>query len=81
MQVNELGSPIPFDDSLRGLQRGDFVFWKGHVGIMLDAENLVHANGHFMEVVSEPLRMARARTIAKGSGPINCRQTPLTASE
>lgn len=70
MQVNELGSPIPFDDSLRGLQRGDFVFWKGHVGIMLDAENLVHANGHFMEVVSEPLRMARDRTIAKGSGPI-----------
>lgn len=70
MQVNELGSPIPFDDSLRGLQRGDFVFWKGHVGIMLDAESLVHANGHFMEVVSEPLRMARDRTMAKGSGPI-----------
>ncbi len=70
MQVNELGSPIAFDDSLRGLQRGDFVFWKGHVGIMLDAENLVHANGHFMEVVSEPLRMARDRTMAKGSGPI-----------
>lgn len=70
MQVNELGTPVAFDDSLRGLQRGDFVFWKGHVGIMLDAETLVHANGHFMEVVSEPLRMARDRTIAKGSGPI-----------
>lgn len=70
MQVNELGASIPFDDSLRGLQRGDFVFWKGHVGIMLDAETLVHANGHFMEVVSEPLRMARDRTLAKGSGPI-----------
>jgi cell wall-associated NlpC family hydrolase len=70
MQVNELGSSIAFDDRLLGLQRGDFVFWKGHVGIMLDAETLVHANGHFMEVVSEPLRMARDRTIAKGSGPI-----------
>jgi cell wall-associated NlpC family hydrolase len=70
MQVNELGTPIPFDDRLLGLQRGDFVFWKGHVGIMLDAETIVHANGHFMEVVSEPLRMARDRTIAKGSGPI-----------
>ena len=70
MQVNELGTPVAFDDSLRGLQRGDFVFWKGHVGIMLDAETLVHANGHFMEVVSEPLRMARDRTLAKGSGPI-----------
>ena len=70
MQVNELGSPIEWDDRLLGLQRGDFVFWKGHVGIMLDPENLVHANGHFMEVVSEPLRMARDRTLAKGSGPI-----------
>ena len=70
MQVNELGAPVPFDDRLTGLQRGDFVFWKGHVGIMLDAETLVHANGHFMEVVSEPLRMARGRTLAKGSGPI-----------
>ena len=70
MQVNELGTPVSYDDSLRGLQRGDFVFWKGHVGIMLDADNLVHANGHFMEVVSEPLRMARDRTLAKGSGPI-----------
>jgi cell wall-associated NlpC family hydrolase len=70
MQVNELGLPIAFDDRLIGLKRGDFVFWKGHVGIMLDAETLVHANGHFMEVVSEPLRMARDRTIAKGSGPI-----------
>jgi hypothetical protein len=70
MQVNELGSPITFDERLMGLKRGDFVFWKGHVGIMLDAETLVHANGHFMEVVSEPLRMARDRTMAKGSGPI-----------
>jgi hypothetical protein len=70
MQVNELGSPITFDERLLGLKCGDFVFWKGHVGIMLDAETLVHANGHFMEVVSEPLRMARDRTIAKGSGPI-----------
>ena len=70
MQVNELGSLIECDDRLIGLQRGDFVFWKGHVGIMLDPETLVHANGHFMEVVSEPLRMARDRTIAKGSGPI-----------
>ncbi|MEM8616662.1 MAG: NlpC/P60 family protein, partial [Pseudomonadota bacterium] len=25
------------------LQRGDLVFWKGHVGIMLDSETLLHA--------------------------------------
>ena len=70
MQVNELGSLIEWDDRLIGLQRGDFIFWQGHVGVMLDHETLVHANGHFMEVVSEPLRMARERTLAKGAGPI-----------
>ncbi len=30
----EIGQPVSFDDGLRGLQRGDLVFWKGHVGIL-----------------------------------------------
>ena len=32
------------------LRRGDLVFWNGHVGIMVDAERLLHANGHLMQV-------------------------------
>jgi len=40
------------------LQRGDLVFWDGHIGLMQDAENLIHANGHHMAVVTE--RFARA---------------------
>ena len=43
------------------LQRGDLVFWKGHVGIMCDAETFLHANGFHMEVASEPLKDAVAR--------------------
>jgi len=50
MQEAELGS---FVEGL--VQRGDLVFWDGHVGIMRDSENLLHANVHHMAVVSEPL--------------------------
>jgi cell wall-associated NlpC family hydrolase len=56
-----LGAPIAFDESLADLQRGDLVFWKGHVGMMRDAQTLLHANGYFMCVTSEPLRVARER--------------------
>ena len=32
------------------LQRGDLIFWKGHVAIMVDAENMIHANATDMAV-------------------------------
>lgn len=65
MQAAELGVAIDAE-----LQRGDLVFWKGHVGIMRDAETLLHANAHHMAVASEPLAVARARIVAKGEGEI-----------
>jgi len=37
------------------------VFWKGHVGIMADQKTLLHANGHHMMTVKEPLSEAVAR--------------------
>lgn len=49
------------------LQRGDLIFWKGHVGVMTDAETLLHANGHHMQVVREPLATAVQRISATGS--------------
>ena len=55
------GAPIAFDEALANLRRGDFVFWKGHIGVMRDAETLLHANGHAMRVTSEPLRAAKER--------------------
>ena len=44
------GATSPIADVLEGLQRGDLVFWKGHVGIMADSVTLVHANAHHMAV-------------------------------
>ena len=50
------------------LKRGDLVFWDGHVAIMVDAEQVLHANSHHMAVAVEPLADADARQRAAGSG-------------
>lgn len=68
MQEQQLGEALPKDD-LNGLKRGDLVFWAGHVGVMTDAEMLLHANGHFMQVTHEPLRTAVER-IGRGNSPV-----------
>jgi cell wall-associated NlpC family hydrolase len=65
-----LGAAVAVDDSLAGLQRGDLVFWKGHIGVMRDKATLLHASGWHMNVVSEPLAGARDRIAAQGGGPI-----------
>ena len=51
------------------LQRGDIVFWKGHMGVMLDAARLLHANAFHMMVAIEPLAEAVAR-IETVAGPV-----------
>ena len=51
------------------LIRGDLVFWPGHVGIMQNSTQLLHANAFHMQVVSEVLSDAVAR-IQSTEGPI-----------
>ena len=70
MQEKQLGRALELDDSLSALKRGDLIFWKGHVGVMRDADTLLHASGHHMLVVSEQLREAVSRIAAKNAGPI-----------
>ena len=48
------------------LKRGDLVFWKGHVGIMVDAKTLLHANMHHAMTATEPLASAIERLEADG---------------
>jgi cell wall-associated NlpC family hydrolase len=69
MQEAALGRAIAVADGYEGLERGDLVFWKGHVGIMVDGVIMVHANAHHMAVAAEPLAEAAAR-IDKTGGPI-----------
>jgi cell wall-associated NlpC family hydrolase len=61
MQESELGK----DRSTSLRQRGDIVFWPGHVGIMLDADRLLHANSFHMQVEIEPLAEALVRIVDK----------------
>ena len=71
LQEQTLGEALPQNAKL---QRGDLIFWKGHVGIMQDAKRVLHANAHFMAVTSEDLAVICARIIANGDGPITSRR-------
>ena len=72
-QQHHIGSSI---NDLLHLQRGDLVFWHGHVGIMQDGKTLLHANAHHMAVASEPLGDAIAR-IAITAGPVTALRRPM----
>lgn len=60
MQAATYGSVVETTDYTH-LRRGDLVFWKGHVGMMMDAERLLHANGNTMNVAIEALQEAIKR--------------------
>lgn len=66
MQQAGLGRALePHERS--SLQRGDLIFWKGHVAIVRDGSTMVHANAHQMATVIEPIEPAIARIKAAGS--------------
>jgi len=48
------------------LQRGDLIFWEGHVAIVRDPSTLIHANAFHMAVAIEPIAEAVARIGAAG---------------
>ena len=55
MQEQSIGAPLDPGTDFENIRRGDLVFWKGHVAIMTDSENMIHANGHTMLVSHERL--------------------------
>jgi cell wall-associated NlpC family hydrolase len=67
MQQAELGTEVAIPDVLDGMQRGDLIYWKGHVGIMADSVTLVHANAHHMQVAAETLPEAIERIAKLGA--------------
>jgi cell wall-associated NlpC family hydrolase len=66
MQESALGNLVDPGPDLAGLERGDLLFWRGHVALVRDAATLVHASGHTMTVAIEPLRQGIARIAAAG---------------
>jgi len=66
MQQDGLGRELDSAESKK-LQRGDLIFWKGHVAIVRDVNSIVHANAHHMATAVESTRDAIARIKAAGS--------------
>jgi cell wall-associated NlpC family hydrolase len=66
-QREALGTALAPDAAM---QRGDLLFWEGHVGMMVDDTTLVHANAHHMAVAYEPVAAAILRIEAQGGGPV-----------
>ena len=68
----EVGTAIP---DASPLQRGDLIFWKGHVALLTAPDRIIHANGKTMSVAYEALCDAIARIEAQGEGlPTNRRR-------
>jgi cell wall-associated NlpC family hydrolase len=68
MQEAELGVAVLVPTDFEGLERGDLVFWPGHVGVMVDSVMMLHANAFHMAVAVEPLRMAAERILRTENG-------------
>jgi len=86
VQISQLacGRPCPGDSDLQQalgedvegpLQRGDLLFWKGHVAMAMDDRRMIHATGAFMSVVIEDTAAAITR-IAVAGHPLLARRRP-----
>lgn len=71
MQEAWLGTPVA---ESAPVERGDLLFWRGHIAIAVDAEMLLHANAFHMAVAREPLTPALARIAGSGGGPVTARK-------
>ncbi len=67
MQAITLGTPVALTAPK---QRGDLIFFPGHVGIMVDANLLLHANAFHMETMIEPLSALITRISPEYAEPI-----------
>jgi cell wall-associated NlpC family hydrolase len=80
MQQAELGAGVQTNAGFDGLQRGDLVFWRGHVGIMCDGVMLVHANAHHMAVTVETLPEVAERIARTGQELTAIKRLPALAA-
>ena len=67
MQEAAFGTLVQERPDDLGVERGDLVFWQGHVAIVRDDATLLHANAYHMAVAIEPIAEAIDRIGAAGS--------------
>ncbi len=66
-QMEQLGTAVPKGEAV---ERGDILFWSGHVAMAVDPQTIIHANAHHMAVAYERLGDALQRIEAQGDGPL-----------
>ncbi|MDX3910370.1 MAG: C40 family peptidase [Sphingobium sp.] len=71
LQREGIGNPLPDGAAL---QRGDLVFFPGHVGVMVDETQMLHANAFWMATVIEPLADVIARLKPDHDQPVLARR-------
>lgn len=62
---------VPYD---KPLEKGDLLFWKGHVAMVVDDHRIIHANAYHMAVTYEGIETAIARIADQGDGPVTARK-------
>lgn len=67
MQESELAARFSTIAADAPRQRGDIVFWSGHVGIMVDETRILHANAHYLQTVIEPVSETERRAVSNDS--------------
>jgi len=72
-QEQTLGQTLPAGSPY---QRGDLLFWKGHVAQVCDPEMMIHANAFHMAVVCESIEPALTRIAEQGDGPVTSHRRP-----
>jgi len=88
--LHACGLPCPADSDMQATafgpklgagaapQRGDLLFWRGHVAFIADPDTILHANAHTMSVSYEDRKSAMGR-IAPDAPFIGHFRPPLTA--
>ena len=66
-QLAKLGQNIDIDTTQ---EKGDILFWKGHVALALNARQILHANAYHMSTVIEELSEVRFRIKKKEGNDI-----------
>lgn len=79
MQETSLGLEKTTPERGQDYQRGDLLFWPGHVAIAQGNGQMIHANAHHMMVVSEPIDAAITRIAARGIALRSVRHLPIPA--
>jgi hypothetical protein len=80
MQEKALGEAVSIAGGLPTPERGDLIFWPGHVAMVRDQSTIIHANAHHMAVAIEPLDQAVVRIKAAGAEVRSLRRMKASSS-